>query len=398
MPPQPSASRILVVVPKLTVGGTERHLMSVLPKLDRRRFQVEVATTRGAGPLDQALRAQGIPVTPAPALFPGHANALAALPWLWWRILRKQPDLLHFLLPEAYLIGGLAALLAGCRRCVMSRRSLNLYQDGKPISRLLERQLHRSMAALTGNSRAAVEQLAAEGAPRARLALIHNGTATSTCAAGDRAAARAALGLDPDSLVLVIVATLLPYKGHGDLLRALAGIAERLPVRWTLLVAGRDEGIGAGLRAQAEAAGLARHVRWLGERGDVPGLLAVSDIALLASHEESLPNAVLEAMAAGLPVVATGVGGCAEAVEEGVTGRLVPPHDPDALGRAILALALDREQRAAMGRAGQRRIAERFSLEACVAAYERLYDAVLAGQPLAMQSDAGAFVADGRNR
>ena len=73
MPPQPPAHRILIVVPKLSVGGTERHLLAILPRLDRARFRIEVATTRGAGPLDQALRAQGIPVTPAPTLFPGHA-------------------------------------------------------------------------------------------------------------------------------------------------------------------------------------------------------------------------------------------------------------------------------------------------------------------------------------
>lgn len=393
--PRPSAARrIVVVVPKLTVGGTERHLLATLPKLDRTRFRVEVITTRGAGPLDQALRDQGIPVTPAPAVLPRHFNALAALPWLWWRLMRQRPDLLHFMLPEAYLVGGVAALLAGCRRCVMSRRSLNHYQGGRPISRRLEHLLHRCMAALVGNSRAAVEQLASEGAPRERLMLIHNGIDTAAFAKGDRMAARSALGLAPDSLVLLIVATLLPYKGHADLLEALKGIAAQLPERWDLLVAGRDEGLGAGLRAQAESAGLAGHLHWLGERGDVATLLAASDMAILASHEESFPNAALEAMAAGLPVVATRVGGCAEAVEEGVTGRLVPPRDPRALGQAVLALAGDREARVALGRAGRQRVAERFSLEACVAAYEGLYDAVLAGRPLIAPGDATAIVAD----
>jgi glycosyltransferase involved in cell wall biosynthesis len=390
----PAARRILVVVPKLTVGGTERHLLAILPRLDRARFRVEVMTTRGAGPLDQALRDQGIPVTPAPALFSGHINALVALPWLWWRLVRQRPDMLHLLLPEAYLVGGLAALLAAFRRCVMSRRSLNVYQNKRPISRRLEHLLHRYMAALVGNSRAAVEQLASEGAPRERLTLIHNGIDMAAFAKGDRTAARSALGLAPDSLVLLIVATLLPYKGHADLLQALAGIPAQLPEHWDLLIAGRDEGIGAGLRARAESAGLANHLHWLGERGDVAALFAASDIAVLASHEESFPNAALEAMAAGLPVIATQVGGCAEAVEDGVTGRLVPPHYPNALGQAILALARDREVRAALGRAGRQRVAERFSLEACVAAYEGLYDAVLAGRPLAAPRDAPAIVAN----
>ncbi|MGF1610885.1 MAG: glycosyltransferase [Kiloniellales bacterium] len=394
MPRPPTPRRIVIVVPKLTVGGTERHLVAVLPKLDRARFRIEVMTTRGAGPLDQALRDQDIPVMPAPAAFSGQANALVALPWLWWHLMRQRPDLVHFLLPEAYLVGGLAALLAARRCCVMSRRSLNVYQDNRPISRRLEHLMHRAMTALVGNSQAAVDQLASEGAPQERLALIHNGIDTAAFARGDRAAARSALGLTPDGLVLLIVATLLPYKGHADLLQALAGIAGQLPARWDLLVAGRDEGMGAGLNAQAEAAGLTGHVHWLGERGDVAALLAASDIAILASHEESFPNAALEAMAAGLPVVATRVGGCAEAIEEGVTGSLVPPHAPVALGQAILALARDREVRAAMGRAGRRRVVERFSLEACVADYEGLYEAVLAGRPLAATRDAPPIVAD----
>lgn len=379
---QKDARRILVVAPLMTVGGTERHLLAVLPRVGAAGFAVSLATTRGPGPLDAELRAAGVEVLTPPALLPGRANALLALPWLCGLMLRRRPALVHCFLPEAYLLGGLAACLTGRRQRVMSRRSLNLYQSGRPLSRRLEAWLHRRMSAVVGNSRAVVEQLRGEGVPAQRLHLIRNGIDLTRFLAGGRQDARSALDLDPDALVLVISATLLPYKGHADLLAALAQAKDALPDGWRLLVAGRDEGIGAALRQQAAAAGLGDHIRWLGERDDMPRLLAASDIALLTSHEEGSPNAALEAMAAGLPVIATDVGGCPEAVAEGITGKLVPPRAPDALAAAILDLAQDADLRQRLGAAGRARVEQLYSLEACVAAYAALYDAVLAGRDL----------------
>jgi glycosyltransferase involved in cell wall biosynthesis len=147
-----------------------------------------------------------------------------------------------------------------------------------------------------------------------------------------------------------------------------------------LLLAGRDQDrIQGRLRTQAKELGIARHVRWLGERRQVADLLRASDIGLLCSHEEGLSNSVLEGMAAGLPMIATSVGGNPEAVQHGLTGLLVPPRDSNVLGNAILELANDPDKRRAMGAAGRNRVADCFSLQACVARYEALYRALLAG-------------------
>ncbi len=399
--PQTTRRKILVVVPQLLVGGTELHLLRVLPALDRRTFQVSVFTTQGPGELDAAFREAGLSVISGTGRLPGRIRGiLSGLP-LVALLRRMRPDVVHFFLPEAYLVGGLAALLTGQGKRVMSRRSLNHYSRARPFVRWLESRLHRRMHAVVGNSRAVLDELTAEGVPPQRLGLIRNGIEAARFAQVDRATARGMLQIPEASLVLAMVASLLPYKGHADLLEALGRVRERLPEGWLPLVAGRDAGLEAGLRARAEALGIGGRIRWLGEVADVPTLLQAADLGLLCSHEEGFPNAVLEGMAAGLPMIVTDVGGCPEAVQDGVTGRVVPPRDPAALGDAIAELAAAPESRAAMGAAGQNRVAAEFSMEACVAGYERLYHAVLAEKPgnlaerlAAEQSDRIATQAD----
>jgi glycosyltransferase involved in cell wall biosynthesis len=292
-----------------------------------------------------------------------------------WRLIRaRRPDVVHLFLPAAYLVGGGCALLAGHRAIAMSRRNLNRYQARHPVLAWLERRLHRRVSAALGNSRAVLAELAEEGVPPERLGLIYNGIDLDAFAAATPSASvRARLDVDPAALVLVTLANLIPYKGHADLLAALAGVAGRLPPGWVLLCAGRDDGAGPVLRARARELGLEGHVRWLGLRDDVPALLAASDIGILASHEEGFSNSVLEGMAAGLPMIVTAVGGNIEAVQHAVSGLLVPPRDPAALGAAIVELAGDPARRRRLGDAGRARVAATFSLTECVARYRRLY-------------------------
>ena len=243
-----------------------------------------------------------------------------------------------------------------------------------------EQFLHRSMHAVLGNSREVVRELVEEeGCPPERAALIYNGIDLAPYAdLPDKASTRAKLGLEGNAFVATIVANLIPYKGHRDLLEALAAIRDDLPSPWRLLCVGRDDGIGAELRALARDLKLEENVRFLGQRTDVVDLLAASDLGILCSHEEGFANAILEYMAAELPVVASDVGGNAEAVVDGETGLIVPPHDPAALGPAILGLARDSERASAMGAAGRLRVESKFALERCVAEYDALYCALLA--------------------
>jgi glycosyltransferase involved in cell wall biosynthesis len=145
-----------------------------------------------------------------------------------------------------------------------------------------------------------------------------------------------------------------------------------LPPEWRLLVAGRDDGTGA-LKAQAAARGIADHVIWAGERRDTGNVYAAADLFILPSHEEGLSNSLLEAMAYGLPAIATALGGNLDAIVPGETGVLVPAKAPEALGQAIADLAADAGLRARMGAAARARAEQQFSVDACVRRYVSLY-------------------------
>jgi glycosyltransferase involved in cell wall biosynthesis len=175
--------------------------------------------------------------------------------------------------------------------------------------------------------------------------------------------------------LLGLVARLHRQKGLGDLLAAVAWVRERVPdVRLLLIGEGelRDE-----LEAQARALGLSGAVIFAGIRTDVAEIVAALDIFVLPSLWEGTSNAVLEAMAAGLPIVATAVGGTPEVVVDGVTGLLVPPRDPSALAGALVTLLQDADLRHRMGRAGRERVKQYFSLERMVRRTEALYEELL---------------------
>jgi glycosyltransferase involved in cell wall biosynthesis len=371
MPRSPTIP-LAVVINSLDSGGAEGHLLGVLPRLDAARFDVSLFPLRVGGSLTEAFIERGVRVVPSEG---GRIACLRRLA----RAIRTGHPLVHAFLPEAYLLGASVALLQGSAATIMSRRNRNHYQSRHPVAAWVERRLHRRMDALLGNSRAVVQDLLDEGAPPDRVRLIYNGIDAGRFAAGGarlerRQALCAELGLPDDRVVLTCVANLIHYKGHADLLDALALLGVGSATRATLLLVGRDAGTRAALEAKIVRRGLSASVRFLGERGDVPDLLAASDIGVLASHEEGFSNAVLEGMAAGLPMVVSDVGGNAEAVTDGECGHVVPAHDPAALAQALADLIGDAGRRQTMGEAARRRVAASFSLDACVAAYEALYE------------------------
>lgn len=369
-----SAPRVLVVIKKMVMGGAERHLAQLLPDLQRRGFAVELFVLERGGELEGQLESAGVEVS-GPVRRAGRVvHLFVAATALYRRIRKTRPGIVHFFLPEPYLIGAMVAALARHPVCIMSRRSLAHYQHNHPWLGRMERVLHRRMTALLGNSRAVVDELVAEAGDRAKIGLIHNGVTIAEPVGDDvRVGQRAALGIPADAFVMAIVANLFHYKGHADLLDALGSIASRLPRPWRLLAIGRDEGEGARLRAQAERLGVAQQILWLGERRDVEAILPAADLGLLVSHQEGFSNALIEAMGQGLPMIATAVGGNLDAIVDGQSGRLVPPRNSGALADTILDLASNSQQRRAMGLAARERVLSMFSQEACVTRYERLY-------------------------
>lgn len=389
-----------MVVGSLDNGGTERHLLQVLPALDRARFRPEVFALQRRGVLANRLEAAGVPVR-APWISGGRdwhallkiARLMLVTFQLWAYLLVKRPGAVHMFLPASYLLGMPAACMALVRRRLMSRRSRNHYQQNKRLAGWFERRWHRLASAIVGNSQRVMDDLLHdEKVPPGRAALIYNGVEPMVIAP-DRAVTRAALGISAHQLVIVMVANLIAYKGHRDLIDACGRVTDRLPPDWRLLIVGRDDGIEGELADRARRVGIAANVQFLGERDDAPALLVAADIGVLASHEEGFSNALLEMMSAGLPAVATDVGGNAEAVIDGACGLIVPPRDPSALGAALARLASAPELRARFGAAARARVEEHFTVRRCVAAYEDLYEAVLnrtslaqVGEPLRQAS------------
>ena len=208
--------------------------------------------------------------------------------------------------------------------------------------------------------------------------LIHNGVAIpAELTAEQRQALRLRHDLPVDALVLVNVANLFPYKGHGEMLDALALAAADLPGDWQMLFVGRDAGLGSELRAHTESLGLVDHVRWLGEQADPMPFLQTADIAMQCSYEEGFSNAVLEAMAAGKPAIVTATGGNIDAVIDGETGLLVPVKDAAATAAAIATLARSAAFRHRLGTSARERALECFSHRHCLDGYLELYKGLL---------------------
>jgi glycosyltransferase involved in cell wall biosynthesis len=190
----------------------------------------------------------------------------------------------------------------------------------------------------------------------------------------ERDAVRAELGIAQDQVLAVTVANFRAPKGYPDLFEAARQVGERdLPVRFVVVGQGplADE-----LTRRHDELGLGSRLQILGYRPDAPRLTAGADLFVLASHHEGLPVAVMEALAAGVPVVATQVGGLAEAVRDGTSGRLVPPHRPDLLAAAIAQLADDPDERRRLG-GGAADSADRFSAARSELEVEEVYRAAI---------------------
>ena len=324
---------IIVIIASLELGGTETHLLNILPRLKKMGFNIKVLTFIKKGMLVPQFEACGIPVQSF-CSNEQWLRRLHRLPTLLRRffsgiyyifslskILRNlDPDrtLLHFFLPQAYIVGMCAALLAGyAGPKIISRRSLNDYQKKYfPINHL-EKQLHRKTTFCLGNSDAVIKDLLSEGIPLEKTLCIYNGIEIEKYnlkIKGQLAEkVKKEMGLQAETLVIVIVANLIHYKGHSDLLKALNEIQEHLDKNfragWCLLCVGRDNGIGDNLKKEAESYNILSKIVWLGSRTDIPELLNAADIGILASHEEGFSNAILEGMAASLPMIVTDVGG-----------------------------------------------------------------------------------------
>lgn len=288
---------------------------------------------------------------------------------------RSKVQVIETFTPHSNLIGLPLAWLAGTPVRVGTHHG----RVGNPTwwldwlhGRLINSPLAACLVAVSPQAcQTAVEQ---EGVRPERIRIIPNGIdfdQRPLLAPEERARIRESLDVPEGGCLALSVGRLVPQKGHATLLEALPQVLERFPQ--TVLAVAGDGPLRPELTRQAQALGIAPAVRWLGNREDVPTLLAAADLFVLPSLSEGLPVALLEAMAAGLPVAASRLPGIESAVETGHTGLLVPPGDPPALAAALISLLGDPERRKELGSAAQTLVRERFTLDKMCMAYERLF-------------------------
>jgi glycosyltransferase involved in cell wall biosynthesis len=341
-------------------GGTERQMTELVRRLDPARWEVHLACFKATGQWFERAAERAVSV----AEFPVTSFMRASVGRHIWdfarwcrtrRIAVVQATEIYsniFALPAAAV--GRVAVRIG------SRRGLNSDRSRAQVA--LQRAAYRAATKVIANSRASADQLRIEGVPEGKISIVPNGLDFGPYGARRKR---------PALRSIAVVANLRWLKGHDVLIDASVEILRHVPdARFELIGDGPER---ASLVARAAARGVDHAFTFTGHSTNVPARLAETDIFVLPSRTESFPNAVLEAMAAGLPVVASGVGGILELVEDGRTGWLVPPGDAQALAARVMQVIARPADAARIGAAARAEVFARFSFERMVAAFDGIY-------------------------
>ncbi|MDA8112253.1 MAG: glycosyltransferase [Nitrospiraceae bacterium] len=370
---------VLYLVDNLGPGGSQRYVAELARSAGSFGVFAHVCSARGGGVFHEELVRNGTPllITPFKRLY-GN-DGLRALGTIIRYIRHHGIDVVHTFQTNANIMGTIAAKVTG-KRVITTRRDMGDFgMRGSSRLALFETLvINRLSDRIVANSLAA-KCAAAENEkinPR-KLGLIYNGIDCGRFQPQEQKGSwKKALGIMENSTcVFGIVAGHRPVKSVDIAIRAFAHVHERNPDSILLMVGSGP--VRQFLEGLVMELGLERSALFLGNRQDVENLLPAFDVFINSSRSESFSNAILEAMAAGLPVVATRVGGNPESVEDGVTGFLVPPEDPIAMGKAMEILALDPALRRKMGLAGRTRVEDHFSKEGSCEKLKDLYISVL---------------------
>jgi sugar transferase (PEP-CTERM/EpsH1 system associated) len=359
--------RVLHLLNQLDTGGAECLVLNLARKVDRARFTLLVGSLAGEGDLSPEFHRLGVPTYP---LHRRPGLDVSLVPRLVRLMRRERVDVLHTHNVTPWLYGGLAARLARVRLCHTEHS--NLFPEQKRLA-LAERGLaYLTKVVISDSERVRQHLVERQKLPPDKVVTVVNGIDVEAFGrAVDKAAGRRALGLPPAGLVVGTVGRLVPVKDHLTLLAAFETIAAgRQDVHLVVVGDGPER---ASLEARVREARLEGRVWLLGRRRDVADLMGLFDVFVLSSVSEGLPLTIIEAMAAGLPVVATDVGGNSQAVRDQVTGYLVPPSDPAALARAIARLLDDPPLRERLAHEARHSARTTFDLAVMARRYEEAW-------------------------
>ena len=357
-------NKTLFIGPNLGAGGAERQWSILLPGLRDKGHDVRLIALDAGGPFADPLRRSGVPLE---LIEMRHQADI--------RPLIRSPTLRGFV-PDAIVTRGVSGLYIGhaIARWRGARHIFNEHrQVGLPLSRRREtmvRVIARRLDLVVTVTADQAGIWTARGYPPQRIAVVDNGVQTPTVT-DSRAVIRAELGVPGTAVAAVLVASMRPEKRIADFVTAVLRARDQHPELVGIVV-----GDGPDRPAIEHAAAQNPAIRLLGHRDDVSRILKAADVFVLASEYEAAPMAILEAMAAGLPIISTAVGGIPDMVQHGVSGLLVAPRAPHELASALAQLAGDVELRRALGEAGGLRHRERWSAKLMIDRYA----AILAGE------------------
>jgi glycosyltransferase involved in cell wall biosynthesis len=352
-------------------GGTERQFVRLVRGIDRNRYDIAIACLQRCGPLLSEVESLGISIVEFPIDSLYNFKAAKLFVQLVRFLRREQIQIVHTFDFYTSVFAVPAARLAGVPVVLASRRELLNLRTAWQQRAI--RVACRLATGVVANSRAVGHDMV--GAESGSLRKIH---ILPNCIdldkfeqKSDAEKIRRELRVSPRSILIGALGNLRPEKNLETFLLAARGIVDAIPSAEFLVIG--DGPAANKLKSLANDLHVSESVHFLGERPDVPDLLAALDILVMSSYTESFPNAILEAMAMGKPVVATNVGGIPEVVEEGQTGFLVPPRDPKAIADRVLSLCRNSIQRLQMGQTARARVERNFTVQAVTAKLEGIY-------------------------
>lgn len=358
------------------IGGTERQCNELLKRIDRSRFEVFVCCLQKKGELLDELADIAADIVDLDLVGKYWRRLIPTL-WMLNRWIRREHiDIVHTYLFYSNIVGVLAGKLAGVQ-VILSKRALDVNwmpRRHKMINRLIHSLADRITVVSDGVGRSAIER---DKIPAEKIVRIYNGVDSVEFSrhTDGRAATRGNLGIAGNSPVIGTVAHFRNVKGHKYLLEAAAKIIRNFPDAVFLWI-GEGE-LEKDLRNTVKSRRLDANIRFLGYRVDISALLEAMDIFVLPSVEEGMSNALLEAMAKKIPVIATDVGGNPEIVEHERSGLLVPSRSPSALADAICRLLNQPSFALSMAEGGRQRVIDRFRIEDKIRQLESFYEEVV---------------------
>lgn len=357
------------VIPSMNIGGREKVVLDVLEHIDKKRFIVEVACLGRRGSLYHAFRSKHVTVH-----FLNKQRGFSPRVYFQLRrlITEKRFDIVHSHNPGAFLYGAIAAILAKVSTIINSEHGYaDVISWRKRIAEsILTNRISRTLAVSKDLASILSNRPFAR---KSNIQILHNGIDVDKFSSSKkRAVIRESIGIKDPEILIGTVARLAAVKGHETLIRSFRLIRYAFSEAKLLIVGDGDR--KEVLQNLVRELNLRENVIFAGQRSDIPDVLSAMDIFVLSSLNEGLSITLLEAMASGLPVVATSVGGNLEVVENGISGLLVPSNDAEKMAEALNSIITDKSIPRSFGEAAKRRVREHFGAQRMVKDLETIYE------------------------